>query len=68
MIECKIEVQIDDIRVNRWYYSFDYVITMDGNEVAEDRYESDHAWQEDQEGFVAHLENGGAVKTALEQL
>lgn len=63
-----IEVEILNLSVDQYYYSFDYVITIDGEEKQRDRYDSDHCWQNDLKNFKAHLENGEAVKLALEQL
>ena len=68
MIKTIIEVEIDNIDVDWRYYGFDFKITVDGVIVKEESYENDHAWGADQKNFIEHLEEGGAMRTALEQL
>ena len=42
----KIEVEIKNIEVEGFIYSFDYIITIDGKEIESDTYENDHSWDE----------------------
>jgi hypothetical protein len=62
-----IEVEITNLEADENYYSFKYSITVDGEHKGDGEYESDHAWQNDIEGLKKMLEDGEAVKLALEQ-
>lgn len=63
-----IEVTIGDIVVDGRWYSFDYVVKINGIEKGRGEYQSDHVWEEDPEGLVAMLEAGEAVKHALDEV
>lgn len=63
-----IEVEIKNLKVEQWYYFFDYIITIDGKEKTRGTYEGDHAWQDDLKNLKKMLKNGEAAKRALEQL
>lgn len=67
MIQDDIRITISDIDVDQWYYSFQYTVSVNGNMVIDQSYENDHAWADDQKGFVEHLEKGGATLIVLEE-
>lgn len=60
-----IEVTIENIRVDLWYFSFDYSMVVDGEEVLNGEYDGDHAYQDDPYIYKELLENGEAVKLVL---
>ena len=62
-----IEVTIGDIVVDGRWYSFDYVVKINGIEKGRGEYQSDHCW-EDEEGLVEMLEAGEAMKHALNEV
>lgn len=62
-----IEVTIENIDIDDKYYSFDYTIVVNGKQMSKSEYESDHVWSDDKEGFKKTLEEGEAVKLALEE-
>jgi len=63
-----IEVVIDDIVVDNKYYSFQYVVKVNGIERGSGEYQNDHAWGDDHKGFIAMLEAGEAVKSAIDEV
>lgn len=58
-------VGIENIQVDKRYYSFNYVIFRNGNIVKRGEYESDHAWADDVEGFKDYLDKELAANIAL---
>lgn len=67
MIKHFFEVQIKNIKVDDYYYSFDYKVIRNNEEINSDHYDSDHSWQDNKKGFKELLEKGYAVNLALEQ-
>jgi hypothetical protein len=66
-ITTNIKVEVWDIEVDDYYFSFNYRITdSKGEFIKEGLYESDHIWLNDKEGFMKVLEEGDAVVLALE--
>jgi len=63
----KIEVEIKNIEVEGFIYSFDYIVTIDGKEVESDTYENDHSWDEPAQ-FEEELKKGYALELVLEGL
>jgi hypothetical protein len=61
-----IEVEITNIEIDDFYFSFDYVIKINSKEYKQGQYESDHAWADDKKAFKKLLKDGDAVKLALE--
>lgn len=75
----KFEVEISNIVVGSFYYSFEYKITRIDtastekesgfeSKVFEGEYESDHSWQDNKEGFLDLLEGGHAADLALDEV
>lgn len=64
----KIEIEVSNIDVDDFYYSFDYVVLVDGIEYKKETYESDHVWRDDKDGFKKVLRNGVAFQTIIENL
>ena len=67
MIKSMIEVVIKNIDVSEEYYSFDWLIKIDGNEEDSGSYESDYENGNTIAQQLKMLENGEAVKIALTQ-
>lgn len=67
-MKTKIEIEVDNIKVDDRYYSFEYKVWVDGKMKIEDVYDSDHEWSDDKKGFKDHLKNGGAVHTVLDKI
>ena len=59
------EVEVWNIEVDDFYYSFEYRVSKDGKTIREDTYESDHAWMNRKKEWKETLENGYALETAL---
>ena len=62
-----IEVKIDSIEVDDFYFSFNYSVKVNEKLKKASRYESNHSQQDDKEGFWEILKNGQTVKLALEE-
>ena len=62
-----IEVELGEIEVDEHYYSFDYVLWVNGKKKAESRYESDHAWGNNKRGLIKMLLGGEAAKLVIEE-
>jgi hypothetical protein len=60
------EVEIKNIEVDEFYFSFNYKIKRDNELVAEDSFEDDHSW-EDKKAFKKLLKERYAVDLALER-
>lgn len=60
-----IEVEISNIEVDERYFSFDYKITLNGK-ATKGCYESDYENGDTPKQWKKFLENGYAVKLALE--
>ena len=56
-----IEVEITDINIEEYQYTFNYSVTVNGEHEHSGKYESEHAWQGNLDGFRAVLENGFPV-------
>lgn len=63
-----IKVEISEVKVDAYYYSFGYKVYVEGALRKEGNYESDHAWHDDVTGFRKLLKNGEAMKIALAQI
>jgi len=68
MIKSNFEVEVWDIQVDRSYYSFQYLVRENGEEIERDEFASEHVWAGDRKGFIEELENGYAVRLALESI
>lgn len=66
-MKTKIEVEIFNVKTDNHYYSFEYKIWINGKLSANDKYDSDHSWGEDHKELRKKLQDGEAVKYALEQ-
>ena len=67
-IVAHIKVVVTNIEVDDKYYSFDYRVWKDGEVVKSTRYSNDHSRRDDKEEFKKDLENGYAIKCALESV
>jgi len=67
MIVNKIVVEITNIDVDRDYYSFEYLIKLDGEIVEEGEFSDSHVWYDDISGWREELEQGEALSIALGQ-
>lgn len=63
-----IKIKITNIKVDNRYYSFDYVVTVDGEVKPKENYDSDHAWQDDISGFKELLKSGYAAELVLSKV
>ncbi len=61
-----IEVEIQNIKVDERYYSFDYVITVNGKKGRKQVYESDYENGDTPKQWKRTLEKGYAVEMALQ--
>lgn len=61
-----IEVEITNIKVDDRYYSFDYVVSVNGKVRPKEEYSSDHVWWDDIKGFKSLLKSSSAAQTVLE--
>ena len=64
--EVEIKVLVDNLKVDHFYFSFDFKIYVNGKQVADDQYESTHSWQDGKKSFYNMLKNGHAAHCALE--
>lgn len=63
-----IQVHIDNLKVDDYYYSFDYKIFINDKLEEESTYESDHVWGDDKTAFRKLLKKEGyANQLALEK-
>lgn len=67
VMKTKIEVEIFKVKTDEYYYSFEYRIWVNGELKAEDKYDGDHSWGKDHKKWKNELQNGYAVKYAIEQ-
>ena len=63
MKEYNLKINISDIEVDDSYYSFLYEVS--GDIQKKERYESDHSWYHDQQGFMDSLSEGHAFKNSI---
>ena len=66
MIEKTIKVKIDNFEVDNKYYSFDYEIWMDDELLEDGSYNNDHCWDDLAAFENMMLNEGEAVKIALD--
>jgi hypothetical protein len=62
-----IEVEIDNVKVDHRYFSFDYKVTEGGTIKREEKYYSDHAWGMDFKSFENILNDHYAFHCALQK-
>lgn len=62
-----IKVLTRNLTVDKFYFSFDYIIYWNGKFKNKGTYESDHDW-EDLEAFKKSLNKEGMALLALEQI
>lgn len=67
LMKTKIEVEIFKVKTDEYYYSFEYKIFVNSELKAEGKYDGDHSWGKDHKGWRKQLQNGYAVKYAIEQ-
>lgn len=60
-----IEVEVSDIKVDDFYYSFEYKLTRNGGEPVFGSYENDHSWQGRTDKFKELLETEYAADLAI---
>lgn len=63
-----IKVEISEVKVDAYYYSFGYKVYVNGDLRKEGNYESDHAWHDDIPGFRKLLKSGEAMKIVLKEI
>lgn len=63
-----VTVNIDDVKVDKRYFSFKYKIFVDGKLKKDSEYESDHVWSDDIKGFRSLLKSSLALKIVLNDL
>jgi hypothetical protein len=68
MITTIIRCDIDNISVDEEYYSFDYVISVNGVKRKKERYESDYQNGKTPKEWRKELERGIATEIALQNL
>lgn len=64
----ELEIEIENIKIDEEYFSFDYRVYVNGEEVKEEQYESDYSRFDDIHAFEKQLENGYALKLVLEEI
>ena len=65
-METIIKVEISNIEVDERYYSFDYVITVNGKKRKKEKYDSDYENGDTPKQWKKYLEKGYAVECALQ--
>lgn len=63
-----IDVEIKNLKVDQRFFSFDYVVWVDGSGVAEDGYESDYENGNTPEQQRDELLNGEAVRLTMQRV
>lgn len=66
-MKTKIEVEIFKVKTDEYYYSFEYKIWVNGEFKTEGKYDGDHSSGKDHKKWRSELQNGYAVKYAIEQ-
>ena len=61
-----IEVEISNIKVDEGYYSFDYIITVNGKKRKKESYDSDYENGDTPKQWKKTLEKGEAVNRAMQ--
>jgi hypothetical protein len=64
-MKTNLEVEILNIEIDDFYYSFKYRIKRNGKLVMHGAYENDHVYKNNQEELKKSLKEDGAVKDAL---
>ena len=64
-MKTKIEVEISKIKVEKGYFSFDYIVTINDKIIEENTYDDSHSW-EDTKAFKRILKKGYAVSLAVQ--
>ena len=67
-MKVKYEVEIDNVNVDLYYYSFEYRLYKDDSLIKEGIYDSDHGWQSSIQDYKEMLENGYAAKIILQDI
>ena len=64
-MKTKIEVEINKIKVEKGYFSFDYIVTINDKIIEENIYDNSHSW-EDIKAFKKLLKNGYAISLVVQ--
>ena len=64
-MKTKIEVDINNIKVEKGYFCFKYSVTINDNFIETDVYDNSHSW-EDIKAFKKLLKNGYAISLVVQ--
>lgn len=64
-MKVNIEIEIENISVDDYYFSFDYEIKANGKTIG-GNYEDSHVWKDEKYRFENDLMNGYAYELVLE--
>ena len=64
-MKTKIDVEINKIKVEKGYFSFDYIVTINDKIIEENTYDDSHSW-DDRKAFKKLLKEGYAVSLAIQ--
>ena len=64
-MKTKIEVEINKIKVEKGYFSFDYIVTINDKIIENNTYDNSHSW-EDIKAFKKLLKNGYAISLVVQ--
>ena len=64
-MKTKIEVDINNIKVEKGYFSFDYIVIINDKVIEENTYDNSHSW-DDKKAFKKLLKDGYAVSLAIQ--
>ena len=64
-MKTKIEVDINNIKVEKGYFSFDYIVIINDKVIEENTYDNSHSWN-DKKAFKKLLKDGYAVSLAIQ--
>ena len=64
-MKTKIDVDINNIKVEKGYFSFDYIVIINDKVIEENTYDNSHSWN-DKKAFKKLLKDGYAVSLAIQ--
>ena len=64
-MKTKIEVDINNIKVEKGYFSFDYIVIINDKVIEENTYDNSHSW-DDKKALKKLLKDGYAVSLAIQ--
>lgn len=65
-MKSKVQVHINNLEVDEYHYSFEYIIFVNDKLICVDCYSHNHVWQGNYKGFEQKLKDGMATAIVLE--